>query len=165
MEFYTVDTGKQGALLHFRDEMPVAAYEIPYDGNSFIDLDPLINELGDYPVYIEKINAIPQQSSKTTAIQFQGYGALVSCFNFISSEVVMVHYLTWQAWAKKELNLLNGTKFTKDHSRDLATKFWPEFSQLQITGRKRKLPDGIADALCLGAWVLTHANKAIPLSA
>jgi len=157
LEFYSIDTGKTGAIVHFKNSEPIAAYAIPYISQKFINVRTFAN-LKNIPIYIEDIHAFPGQSSKTTAIQFTGYGGIVAAAFFVSDKVELIHFSSWMAFARKQLYYEPRSKFSKDDSRALASKLWPGFCDIMITGRKKKLPDGIADALCLGACVI-HRNK------
>ena len=151
-EFYTIDSGKAGAIIEFRYGEPVQGYEIPYDGD-FIDLDALTT-LEPHPVFIEQITPYAP-NAKTLAVQFQAYGALVSGCRYISEDNThLIPVPTWQSFARKTMQKKPQSKWTKDDSRALSQEFWPEFTKQFIRGRRRKLPDGIADALCLGAYIL-----------
>jgi len=151
MNFYTIDSGKQGAIVHWKDSAPTAAFNIPYDeSGKFIDVNPLF-ALEVIPFFIEKITPYAPNAS-TLAVQFQAYGALISMALHLSDgDMELVAVPTWQSFARKKLNYKPKSKWTKDDSRTLAISLWPEFCDKV---KKRKVPDGIADALCLGAYVL-----------
>jgi hypothetical protein len=151
MDFYTVDSGKQGAIVEFRDSEPESVYEIPYDetGN-FIDFESL-TAMDELPTFMEKITPFAP-NSKTIAVQFQAYGALVSGLTYTScGQLELIPVPTWQGFMRKKRDYPPRSKWTKDDSRFIAESLWPDFAE---KFKKRKLPDGIADAMCIGAYVL-----------
>jgi len=146
-----MDSGKDGAIIDWQNNTPVMAYEIPYDeAGKFIDLDPLF-DLDCKPFFIEKITPYAP-NSKTIAVQFQAYGALVSAAQHLSDgQMWLIPVPTWQSFARKQRGFPPRSKWTKNDSRALAMEHWPEFCDTVI---KRVLHDGIADALVIGSYVI-----------
>ncbi len=146
-----IDPGLKGGIA-YRFELDTNAFPMPTAGGE-IDPGALCGILGriqdraryDIRVAVEKVGSMPGQGVSSTFKFGTGYGMIRGVCAALGISVTLV---TPQAWKKA---VLAGLPHDKDGAIRYCASRWPSLSLVQP--RCRVPHDGMADALCLAAWM------------
>jgi crossover junction endodeoxyribonuclease RuvC len=147
--FIGIDPGLSGGVSSIHDgkaypcPMPVAGGEV--DAGALADMLLKIMRTGPCWVAVEKVGAMPGQGV-TSMFNFGcGWGMVRGVCAALGLSVTLV---TPQKWKKE---VLAGLPHDKDGAIRYCSSRWPGTSL--VLPRCRKPHDGMADSLCLAAWM------------
>lgn len=145
MNILAIDPGKQGAWAFYDGHIIVGAMPLVADE---ISVKPFVSWFADkHPkVYIELVGSMPGQSCVSTFTFGKGYGQLIGMCQVLDWSYQLVRPQTWKT------KILKDTPKDKKAAIQVAQRLFPSVS-LVLEG-KRRVHDGIADALCILQYAL-----------
>jgi crossover junction endodeoxyribonuclease RuvC len=147
MRILSIDPGKKGGWA-FYDGHSVIVGEMPMIADD-INVHPFIGYFGieePLKVYIEKVGSMPRQSCVSTFTFGKGYGQLIGMCQVLGWSYQLVGVHTWKN------KILKDTAKDKDAAISVAHRLFPQVNL--VPAGRRKVHDGIADALCILQYAL-----------
>ena len=169
MDYVTIDTGLNGAMVGFKNGKPMEGLTFQRLGLG-IASHPILELLEKWQpstIYIEGIPAMPKQSVKSTATQWFVFGQCFTLAEMHSERLEIVPAIRWAGFTKRLSATPNNP--SKAIAQELVNKFYADFAEpyrLRRYKGVRKVHDGIADCLCLNMYVqrdifVDHLHEAL----